>query len=77
MSQKLETEQGRLQVERRAEATSLRVEMLAMGRLQMRPAAPSITQYVRADGSAVAIAPAAAASLPRPSPRATARRRQP
>ena len=36
----------RLQVEKRAQATPLRVERLAKEQLQMRTATPAITQYV-------------------------------
>jgi cell division protein FtsL len=42
----LETDNERLQVERRAQATPLKVEKLARDRLQMRTATPAITQYV-------------------------------
>ena len=45
-ARRLETEQQRLQVEKRAQATPLRVEQLARARLQMRTATPAITQYV-------------------------------
>ncbi len=45
-SRKLTTEKERLQVEKRAEATPLKVEKLARDRLQMRTATPAITQYV-------------------------------
>ena len=45
-SHKLTTEKERLQVEKRAEATPLKVEKLARDRLQMRTATPAITQYV-------------------------------
>ena len=45
-SRKLETERERLQVEKRAEATPLKIEKLARDRLQMRSATPAITQYV-------------------------------
>ena len=45
-ARKLETENERLQAERRAQATPLRVERLAKEQLQMRPAGPGITQYV-------------------------------
>ena len=40
-------EHERLQVEKRAQATPLRVEKLAKDQLQMRNASPSITQYVK------------------------------
>lgn len=43
---RLETEHGRLEVEKRAEATSLRVEKLAKEKLGMRAATPAITEYV-------------------------------
>ena len=43
---KLETDNERLQVEKRAQATPLRVEKLAKEQLQMRTASPAITQYV-------------------------------
>ena len=45
-ARRLETEHQRLQVEKRAQATSLRVEKMARDRLQMRPITPAITQYV-------------------------------
>jgi cell division protein FtsL len=45
-ARRLEADQQRLQVERRAQATPLRVEKLAREQLQMRNASPAITQYV-------------------------------
>ena len=42
----LEAENDRLQVEKRAQATPLRVEKLAKDKLQMRTVTPAITQYV-------------------------------
>ena len=45
-SRKLEAENERLQVEKRAQATPLRVEKLAKDKLQMRTVTPAITQYV-------------------------------
>jgi len=45
---RLETERGRLEVEKRAEATSLRVEKLAKDKLAMRTVTPAITEYVAA-----------------------------
>ena len=45
-SRKLESDNERLQVEKRAQATPLRVEKLARDRLQMRTVTPAITQYV-------------------------------
>ncbi len=41
-----EIEHERLQVERRAQATPLRVEQIARQQLQMRMVSPAITQYV-------------------------------
>ena len=58
-SRNLEAENERLQVEKRAQATPLRVEKLAKENLQMRTATPAITQYAT-DSSA----PKAAASAP-------------
>ena len=57
----LETEHQRLQVEKRAQATSLRVERIARAQLNMRTATPTITQYV-SDPQGVATANAAAAA---------------
>ncbi|WP_295958252.1 cell division protein FtsL [Rhodoferax sp.] len=57
LSHKLEIENERLQVEKRAQATPLRVEKLAKEQLQMRTSTPAITQYVT-----VAAAPANSAS---------------
>ena len=45
---RLEVEHDRLQVERRAQATPLRVEQIARQQLQMRMVSPAITQYVGA-----------------------------
>ncbi len=46
-TRKLELENERLQVEKRAQATPLRVEKLAKEQLQMRTATPAITNYVK------------------------------
>jgi cell division protein FtsL len=43
---RIETEKERLQVDRRAQATPLRVEQLAQDKLQMRTTTPAVTQYV-------------------------------
>jgi cell division protein FtsL len=45
-ARRLETEYGRLQVEKREQATSARVERLAREKLQMRQVTPAITNYV-------------------------------
>ena len=50
-NRKLEAENERLQVEKRAQATPLRVEKLAKDKLQMRSVTPAITQYVTQGGS--------------------------
>lgn len=66
---KLVTDNERLQVEKRAQATPLRVEKLARERLQMRTTTPAITQYVSYnDGSRAvdAAGGAAAAAGARP-----------
>ena len=51
-AKRLEVEQDRLQVERRTQATPLRVEKVARQQLQMRTASPAITQYVSIKESA-------------------------
>lgn len=43
---RLAADNERLQVEKRAQATSARVEYLAKSKLQMRTATPAITTYV-------------------------------
>ena len=43
---RLAADNERLQVEKRAQATSARVEQLAKSKLQMRTATPAITTYV-------------------------------
>lgn len=45
-ARRLETEFGRLQVAKREQATSARVEQLAREKLQMRQVTPAITSYV-------------------------------
>ena len=46
-ARQLETDNERLQVEKRAEATPLKIEKLAKDRLQMRTTTPAITEYVK------------------------------
>lgn len=55
-ARRLVADNERLQVEKRAQATPLRVEKLAKDKLQMRSATPAITHYVTysADASSVA-----------------------
>jgi cell division protein FtsL len=59
---RLEVDHDRLQVERRAQATPLRVEQIARQQLQMKTASPAITQYVSLAGkqTAAPVAPAVA-----------------
>jgi cell division protein FtsL len=45
-ARRLETEFGRLQVAKREQATSARVEQIARDKLQMRQVTPAITNYV-------------------------------
>ena len=60
---RLEIERDRLEVERRAQATPLRVEKIARQQLQMKTASPAITQYVSLSSKASApVAPAAVSS---------------
>ena len=53
-TRKLAAEHEQLQVQKRAEATSARVQLLAQTKLGMRPANPAITQYVVLPAGAVA-----------------------
>ena len=46
LSRQLEADKEWLQVDKRAQATPLRVEQISRERLQMRTATPAITQYV-------------------------------
>ncbi len=54
-AKRLEVDHDRLQIERRSQATPLRVEQLARQQLQMRPASPAITQYVTVKDGAVSV----------------------
>jgi cell division protein FtsL len=67
-ARRLGIEHERLQVEKREQATPLRVETLAKERLHMRLASPAITQYVRdsaaTDPPQAASAPSGPAALP-------------
>ena len=76
-ARRLELDRDRLQVEKRAQATPLRVEKLAKEQLQMRTTTPAITQYVRADGTVIpaVAAPAAAPATPAARPAAVPARR--
>jgi cell division protein FtsL len=74
-ARKLEVENERLQVERRAQATPARVERLAREQLKMRAATPGITQYVTLKGvpeaAATPAAPAQAVPAVAAQPEAT------
>lgn len=63
-SRKLEVEHERLQADKRAQATPLRVEKLAKEKLQMRAATPAITQYVSREGSSLLPGAGAASAQP-------------
>lgn len=53
-ARRLDSENERLQVDKRAQATPARVEKLAREQLQMRAATPAITQYVSWSGGTTA-----------------------
>ncbi len=57
--QTLDTEFKRLDAERQAQATHLRVEKVAREKLKMRSATPAVTQYVNDSVAGGAAAPAA------------------
>jgi cell division protein FtsL len=63
-ARKLEVDHERLQVEKRAQATPLRVERLAKEQLQMRVATPAITQYVAYGAGPATTKPAGPAQGP-------------
>ena len=58
LARNLETENDRLDVERRAQATPLRVEKLAREQLHMRTITPAITHSATVPGGAAASASA-------------------
>lgn len=47
LSRRLTVERERLEVDKRAQATPLRVEKIAKDQLKMRTATPAVTQYVK------------------------------
>ena len=59
-ARRLELEGDRLEVEKRAQATPLRIERIAREQLKMRSASPAITQYVSMSGARGAQAQGAA-----------------
>jgi cell division protein FtsL len=64
LARNLETENDRLDVERRAQATPLRVEKLAREQLHMRTITPAITHYATVPGGATSSASASAEVRP-------------
>ncbi len=48
---RLEIDNASLQVEKRAQATPLRIEKLAQERLHMRSAIPAVTEYIKYSGN--------------------------
>lgn len=66
LARNLETENDRLDVERRAQATPLRVEKLAREQLHMRTITPAITHYATVPGGATATASSSASAEVRP-----------
>jgi cell division protein FtsL len=65
-ARKLAQENERLQVEKRAQATSARVESLARTQLAMRPVSPGITTYVSYPEAAASVAAGAHANASTP-----------
>jgi cell division protein FtsL len=62
-ARKLVAENERLQVEKRAQATPLRVERLAKKQLHMRTATPDITYYANYQGAPLAVTGSAEAAF--------------
>ena len=56
-AKRIEVDHDRLEVERRAQATPLRVEKIARQQLNMHTASPAITQYVSLPGRALVTVP--------------------
>ena len=65
---RLDADLERLQVEKRAQATPLRVERLAKAQLQMRATTPAITHYVSLGGKSPVPADMGAAAAAEVSP---------
>ena len=61
---KLDTEFKRLDADRQAQATHLRVEKVAREKLRMRTATPAVTHYVVDEPAAAPSTPAASANAP-------------
>ncbi|HRH88845.1 MAG TPA: cell division protein FtsL [Rubrivivax sp.] len=60
----LDTEFKRLDADRQAQATHLRVEKVAREKLRMRTATPAVTHYVVDEPAAAPSTPAASANAP-------------
>ncbi len=56
-AKRIAVDHNRLEVERRAQATPLRVEQIARQQLNMRTASPTITQYVSVPGGVAVSVP--------------------
>lgn len=52
LAHRLDVDNERLQLEKRAQASAARIERLARTRLQMRPLSPAVTVYVARGASA-------------------------
>ncbi len=65
-ARRIEADNERLQVERRAQATPLRIERLARDQLHMRTVTPAITSYVTYKDGPVAEAQSAGAKKAAP-----------
>lgn len=72
-SRELQIDYERLEVDKRAQATPLRVERLAREKLRMFGNSPAVTHYVSASASAAEVAPAGSASAPSSAPAGGAR----
>jgi cell division protein FtsL len=63
-NQRIEVDLDRMEVERRAQTTPLRVEQIARQQLQMRNVSPAITQYVTTTGAANSTVPVKTSGTP-------------
>ncbi len=64
LARKLETERERLEVDKRSQATPLRIEKIAKDQLQMRTATPAVTQYVKLPKAEVSMAAVSSGAKP-------------
>jgi cell division protein FtsL len=63
-NQRIEVDLDRMEVERRAQTTPLRVEQIARQQLQMRNVSPAITQYVTTTGAVNSTVPVKTSGTP-------------